>query len=156
MAPTIGYESIGRQMTRSGGAMTERTVHASWQPGPLRCDVVVDGFELRVDEPPSAGGTGTGPQPTDLFLSSVASCFALALAYANDKLSLSATAIEVEVTGTYDGPRFSAIEIRPKVTGVSGQPLERLISSARRVCYVTNTLTTPPVITVSAVEPAGT
>ena len=58
-------------------------------------------FEIHVDEPVSAGGTGNGPQPTDLLLASVASCFTLALVYSANKLGLTADGIDVKVTGTY-------------------------------------------------------
>ena len=65
--------------------MTSRSVQATWEPGPLRCEVAAEGFTVSVDEPESVGGTGLAPQPTDLFLASVASCFALALVHCAGK-----------------------------------------------------------------------
>jgi putative redox protein len=121
-----------------------RTVTAQWLTG-FRVDVTTGRFTHRVDEPESVGGTDTGPQPTDLLLASVASCFVLALVYSAKKRSVELPAVEVEVTGTYDGPRFSAITI-DVLTPLPDA--ERLVASAERVCYVTNTLRRPPEITV--------
>jgi len=97
----------------------EREVSASWMPGPLQCDVSIQpDFEILVDEPVSAGGTGKGPQPTDLLLASLASCYTLALVYSVNKLGLTADGIDVKVTGTYDGPRFSDLRIAVRLVGV--------------------------------------
>jgi len=117
-----------------------RKASASWHPGPLRCEVEVDGHVVAVDEPPGAGGTGTAPQPTDLFLASIASCFTLALAYSADKLGISLTRIDVDVVGHYDGLRFAAVDILPTVAGTRPIDRQRLLRGAERVCYVTNTL----------------
>jgi uncharacterized OsmC-like protein len=134
-----------------GGRVENRTASASWLGGPLRCDVdVEDGFVLEVDEPRSAGGTGNGPQPTDLFLASIASCFTLALAYSAGKLGLTVKQIKVNVVGHYEGMRFGAIDIHAQVAIDRPDELDRLISSAERVCYVTNTLRTPPKVIGSA------
>jgi putative redox protein len=43
----------------------------------MRAVTAVDGFEIVVDEPAAHGGSGTGPQPTDLLLASVGSCLAM-------------------------------------------------------------------------------
>jgi len=60
------------------------SVVARWEGG-WRCRVEAGGFDLVVDEPPSAGGTGTGPMPTEYLLAAMASCYALALAWAAGK-----------------------------------------------------------------------
>jgi putative redox protein len=41
--------------------------------------VEAGGHELRADEPASAGGTDTGPRPTDLALAGLASCTSITL-----------------------------------------------------------------------------
>ncbi|GAA1790967.1 OsmC family protein [Planosporangium flavigriseum] len=126
--------------------MSTRTVNAEWLGG-YQVRVDAGRFDLRVDEPESVGGTDTGPQPTDYLLASVASCFALALVYSARKRSVELPSAQVTVTGTYDGPRFADIAIEV-VTGLPDEDAERLIASAERVCYVTNTLRRPPTITV--------
>jgi putative redox protein len=134
-------------------AALEREVSASWTAGPLQCDVSIHpDFEIHVDEPVSAGGTGNGPQPTDLLLASVASCFTLALVYSAKELGLTADGIDVKVTGTYDGPRFSDLRIAVRLVGVDPAARQRLLQAAHGVCYVTNTLRNPPKITVDAMH----
>jgi len=134
-------------------AALEREVSASWMPGPLQCDVSIQpDFEILVDEPVSAGGTGKGPQPTDLLLASLASCYTLALVYSVNKLGLTADGIDVKVTGTYDGPRFSDLRIAVRLVGVDPDARPRLLQAAHGVCYVTNTLRNPPTITVDVMH----
>jgi putative redox protein len=98
-------------------------------------------FELRVDEPASAGGDDTGPQPTELFLASVASCFALAVAHVARKRGIQLEDLSVRTIGTYDGPKFS--HVRVEVTSSQDrEELERLVERASAVCYVSNTIRT--------------
>lgn len=127
--------------------MTDRTVQSRWGGG-LRAVVQAGGFELIVDEPESAGGTNTGPQPTDLLLASVASCFTLAIAYSAGKRGVEVAGLDVDVTGTYDGPRFSRIRIAVRAERPTGDELTVLLSAAERVCYVTATLRLAPEIEI--------
>lgn len=130
---------------------TTRTVNAEWLGG-YQVDVSVGRFEVHVDEPESVGGDGTGPQPTDYLLASVASCFVLSLVYSARRRSVALPpGVQVIVTGTYDGPRFSDIAIEVFSTLPDGE-VKRLIVAAERVCYVTNTLRRPPAITVTHVR----
>jgi uncharacterized OsmC-like protein len=124
----------------------DRLVTARWAGG-YQVDVQAGEFDLRVDEPERVGGTNTGPQPTDLLLSAVASCFVLSLAYAAAKRDIVVESIGVNVTGTYEGPRFAAIRIEVDVVAPD-DVVTTLIAAAERVCYVTNTLKRPPEITV--------
>ncbi|MDW3177551.1 MAG: OsmC family protein [Acidimicrobiia bacterium] len=97
-------------------------------------------FDLQIDEPESvAGGTNQGPQPTDLLLASISSCFTLALAHTARKRSLNVQEIRVDVTGHYDGPSFRRIDINAFVDCEPAE-LPQLLAGAERVCYVTNTL----------------
>ncbi|GAA3235587.1 hypothetical protein GCM10017691_33060 [Pseudonocardia petroleophila] len=133
--------------------MTERTVSSRWDGG-LRAVVDAGGFELVVDEPESVpGGTGKGPQPTDLLLASVASCMTLAMAYSARKRDIELVGLDVVVTGTYDGPQFSALRITVTTESPTGEERDALVASAERVCYVTRTLKLGPAITVVAGAP---
>jgi len=124
-----------------------RTVESSWDGG-LRCTVTSGQFQLVVDEPVSAGGTGSGPQPTELLLASVASCLTLAIAFTARKRGIELGDLQVSVTGVYEGPRF--VEINSTVR-CDPQPtdFERLVAAAERVCYVSNTLRTAPTLSVA-------
>jgi putative redox protein len=132
--------------------MTTRSVTAKWLGG-YQVDVAAGRFQVRVDEPETVeGGTDTGPQPTDYLLVSVASCFALSLAHSARKRGQELPPIVVNVTATYDGPRFSDIAIEV-VSDLPDSDMQRLIAAAERVCYVTNTLRRPPTITVHHARP---
>lgn len=115
-----------------------RTVSGEWK-GDWLCEVQAGEFQLTVDEPVSAGGSNLGPQPTDLLLASVASCFALALGFAARKRSIELTSLNVDATGEYDGPGFRSIRVLARI-GCPQEELKRLLTTAERVCYVTNTL----------------
>lgn len=130
--------------------VAERTVRASWTGG-LRTVVRAGDFEVVADEPASAGGTGTAPQPTELLLASIASCFTLALAFSARKLGIElAPDTQVEVTGRYRGPQFDSFRIVVRTSSPEGEDLGTLIKSAERVCYVTRTLRGSPEIEVVA------
>lgn len=129
------------------GLSAHRTVDARWESG-MRAVVRAGAFEVVADEPRSAGGSDTGPQPTDLFLASIASCFALAVAWVADKRGVDLPRLQVRVTGTYDGPRFSSVDIEVR-SSVPSPVLDELLPEAERVCYVTNTLRAPPLLRVS-------
>jgi putative redox protein len=134
--------------SEGAAAQTRRRAVATWG-GDYRCEVATGDFVLVVDEPASVGGTDTGPQPTELFLASIASCFTLAVAYAAKKRSVELRDLSVTVTGTYDGPRFSALHISARI-GCDEREVARLVATAERVCYVTNTLRATPDIVVEA------
>jgi putative redox protein len=96
-------------------------------------------FEIRADEPVKAGGDDTGPQPTELFLASLASCFTLALAHVAGRRGVELADLSVRAVGRYDGPKF--VHVRVEVS--SSHPreeLEKLAQRASAVCYVSNTI----------------
>lgn len=132
--------------------MATRSVDATWDGG-LRCRVSAGRFELIVDEPESAGGTDQGPQPTELLLASIASCFTLAMAYSADKRGVELAGLRVRATGDYDGPSFSAIQLSVRADAPDADGLRRLVSVAERLCYVTNTLRRTPDVTVNVAWP---
>jgi organic hydroperoxide reductase OsmC/OhrA len=124
----------------------QRSVDAVWEGG-LRCTVRAGRFQLTVDEPEWAGGTDAGPQPTDLLLATVASCFTLALAHSAAKRGVPLGILEVRATGTYDGPGFAEIVITVRCDPPPAD-LDQLIAAAERVCYVSNTLRRCPSLLV--------
>jgi Predicted redox protein, regulator of disulfide bond formation len=123
--------------------VSRRSVSARWTGG-LRAEVDAGGFTVVADEPASVGGSDTGPQPTELLLASIASCFTIALAYTARKRGVPLDGLEVDVTGHYDGPSFDAFRIEVRATTPDPEELARLAEVAERVCYVTRTLTRSP------------
>jgi putative redox protein len=119
-------------------------VAARWEGG-YRCTVKIREFEVRVDEPVTSGGTGTGVQPTELLLASLASCFTLAIAHVAMKRGVTIADLSAVATGEYDGPRFARIIVRVESTHPEDE-LADLAQRAMRVCYVSNTLSGGPEI----------
>jgi putative redox protein len=129
-------------------------VVARWEGG-WRCRVTASGFELVVDEPERSGGTGTGPMPTEYLLAAMASCYALALAWAAGKRGITLPGLAVTATGTYDGPRFSRLQLSVE-SDAPPHVVQQLVEPALRVCYVSNTLAkSPPVEVIVAAAPAA-
>ena len=126
--------------------MTDRTVRTRWTGG-MRAVTDADGFEIVVDEPEAHGGTGTGPQPTDLLLASVGSCIALSMAFVARRRGVELLGLEVTVTGTYNGLEFERIAATMR-SDTPREVLQRLIPEAERVCYVSNTLRHRPELVV--------
>ena len=114
------------------------TVEATWEGG-YRCTVASRQFRIRIDEPESAGGGDSGPQPSEVFLASLAGCFTLALYHVAKKRNIELPDIFVRATGTYEGPGFARLAVEVE-SGASREVLEPLIEPAKRVCYVSNTL----------------
>jgi putative redox protein len=80
-------------------------------------DVELEGHGLRVDEPVAAGGTDTGPRPTQLLGASLAGCIAITVEmYANRK-GWHVGAVEVDVEMSYDGPVPTDFEVGLKLPG---------------------------------------
>lgn len=137
-------------MTATDGEPNSAT--ATWVGG-WQVDVDAGGFSLRVDEPVEAGGTGTGPMPTDLLLAALSSCYALALAWAARKRGFELPDVAVRATGSYRGPRFDTL-LLTVTSSASAEVLTPLLEPASRVCYVSNTLAGNPPITVELAPPA--
>lgn len=125
-----------------------RTVTGAWQGG-YRCEVTAGRHRIVVDEPESAGGTDTGPQPTDVFLASLSSCFTLAVYHVAKKRSITINALDVKVTGTYDGLAFRDLLVEVALdAGTDPTTTDMLLERAKAVCYVSNTLLKGPALTV--------
>jgi putative redox protein len=119
-------------------------VTAYWSGG-YRCRIPIRQFELTADEPESvAGGTDTGPTPTELFLASLATCFTMALAHIARKRRVELPDdLAVTAVGEYDGPSFGGLRVEVS-SSHPAEELERLVEWAAGVCYVSNTLRNAP------------
>jgi putative redox protein len=107
------------------------------------------GHTLLSDEPPEAGGTNTGPRPTQLLAASLASCVAVTVEmYANRK-GWDVGAVEVDVDVAYDGYVPSSFDVGLKLpSDLSDEQRERLLTIASS-CPVHKVLVGDPSVTVS-------
>ena len=98
-------------------------------------------FQVPVDEAPEYGGEDTGMMPTELFLSSLASCFCISLAYVSKKDGIKLKDLKVDVSGEKDrkNMRFSKCIVEV-YSSIEPDILENLINKAKRYCYISNTI----------------
>jgi putative redox protein len=80
-------------------------------------DIEVDGHTLRVDEPPEAGGTDTGPRPTQLLGASLAGCIAITVEMYAQRKGWDVGPVEVDVEMSYEGPVPTTFEVGLKLPG---------------------------------------
>ena len=80
-------------------------------------DVEVDGHELRVDEPPGAGGEGSGPRPTTMLGASLAGCIAITVEMYAERKGWDVGAVEVDVEMSYEGPVPTNFQVGLKLPG---------------------------------------
>src|SRR5829696_1029245 len=104
--------------------MSALEVTATWLGG-YAATVEGRGHEVAVDEPAHAGGEDAGLMPTELLCAALASCFCLALGHVAGKRDLDLPGLRVHVRAE----RLAMLAVR-----------------ARRVCWVSNTLATPPAV----------
>lgn len=121
-------------------------VTAYWSGG-YRCRIPIRQFELLADEPETvAGGTDTGPTPTELFLASLATCFTMALAHIARKRRVELPDdLAVTAVGDYSGPSFGGLRVEVSSSHPEAE-LRQLIEWAAGVCYVSNTLRNAPAV----------
>jgi uncharacterized OsmC-like protein len=122
-----------------------RKVHGRWQGG-YRVELAVrDGrFTLTSDEGPEEGGTDTGPMPSELLFSSLASCFAMAIAWVAKKRRQDLPDLEVIVTWGYDVSQrwYDHVQIEAMSSLATSAPaeFELLVQRATDVCWVSRTM----------------
>ena len=126
------------------------SVDATWEGG-YRCTVRARDHVMVIDEPTHAGGEDAGPQPTEVYLASVASCFALAVYHVARKRSIELPDLRVRAVGEYKGPSFVKVRVEVMSTFPRAD-LEPLLERASSVCYVSNTMRAVDDIDVVLVE----
>lgn len=80
-------------------------------------DVDVDGHTVRVDEPPEAGGEGTGPRPTTMLGASLAGCIAITVEMYAQRKGWDVGSVEVDVEMLYEGPVPTRFEVGLRLPG---------------------------------------
>lgn len=103
--------------------------------GGTRVELRAGAFELAADEPPSVGGTGTGPNPVQLTLAALGSCQAITYRYWAEHLGVQLDAVTVTVDADFDTGAFfgfpgssgvvSPTAVRCAVTLEGPEPPER-------------------------------
>jgi putative redox protein len=139
--------------TRERGLADALEVTATWEGG-YACTVEARGHRIRVDEPEYAGGADGGMMPTEVFCASLASCFCMAIAHVARRDGLDepeGLAVDVRAERAGRELRYGRVVVTARAA-VPAEELETLITRARRVCWVSNTLATPPAVEYRSTE----
>lgn len=113
---------------------------AEWKKN-YQIGIQVRQFSLDVDEPPQYNGEDTGMMPTELFISSLASCFCLALVFVANKREVNIADMSVSVNAEADTKNLRYEKLIVRVTSsISETELENLVRQAKKYCYVSNTI----------------
>jgi putative redox protein len=115
---------------------------------------VEGGHELIVDEPAAAGGTDTGPRPTQLLGASLAGCTAITIEMYAARKDWDVGAMEVTVEMEYEGPVPSSFAVSVALPEeLDEEQRRRLLTIAAR-CPVHRVIAGETPVTVSErVEP---
>jgi len=113
------------------------------------------GRTLVADEPVAAGGTDTGPRPTQLLAASLASCTAITVEMYADRKGWNVGSLEVDVDVAYDGPAPSNFAVALKLPPeLSDEQRRRLLVIAAK-CPVHKVLVGAATVSVSERVEAG-
>jgi putative redox protein len=117
---------------------------ATWH-GAYASTVAVRQHEIAIDEPESAGGGDSGMMPTEALIAALASCFCLAVAHVARRDGVALERLEVDVRAERAGRelRYGRMVVTARAP-VDDDALAQLVTRARRVCWVSNTLADPP------------
>lgn len=130
-----------------------QTVKASAKklPEGMQVEVESHGFKFLLDESPEKGGTGKGPNPSEVMLASFAACQTMVAVMLAGKMRIDLQGYHAEVEGDYDPEalagrsdnRKGAMEIRFTMHFKSDAPrekLEKLAEMIEEYCPVRDTL----------------
>jgi putative redox protein len=113
------------------------------------------GHELIVDEPAKAGGTDTGPRPTQMLGASLAGCIAITVEMYAERKGWDVGAIEVTVDMEYEGYVPSSFDVSVELPGdLDEEQRRRLLTIATR-CPVHKVLAGEARVTVTERLEAG-
>lgn len=88
----------------------------------LRSETKIRQFSVTVDEPPSLGGTDTGPNPVELVLAALATCQEITYRAYATALGIPLESVSVKLQGSLDLRGFFAVkdDVRPGFNDVRG------------------------------------
>lgn len=110
------------------------------------------GFEIRTDQPKSAGGDASAPTPFDLFLASLGTCAGIYAVGFLQSRDLSTEGFKINLSFDWDGASHLVKKIGMKITLPKGFPeqyKDALIKTAG-LCAVKRHLAQPPEFEITA------
>jgi len=117
-----------------------------------RFTVQIRGHSLTVDQPESDGGTDFGPQPTELFVASLASCVAhYGRRFLRRHGLPDQVTVDAEWTMASSPTRVGSISVSVAAPGLPSE-LEPRFAKVIEHCTVHNTLVIPPNVSINVNE----
>lgn len=107
------------------------------------------GHTLRIDEPAEAGGTDTGPRPTQLLAAGLAGCTAITVEMYADRKGWDVGSIEVEVEVVYDGSVPTGYTVSLKLPRELSEEQRRRLLVVAGKCPVHKVLVGEAAVTVT-------
>jgi putative redox protein len=107
------------------------------------------GHEIVVDEPPGAGGTDTGPRPTQLLGASLAGCIAITMEMYARRKEWDIGKVEVTVEVGYEGPVPRTFDVSVDLPAQLGQEQRRRLLAVAAKCPVHKVLVGAATVTVA-------
>lgn len=99
-------------------------------------DVEVDGHTLRLDEPLEAGGSGSGPRPTQLLGASLAACIAITVEMYAERKGWDLGDVEVDVELSYEWAVPVGFDVGLKLSGELDEEQRRRLLAIAGKCPV--------------------
>jgi len=117
-------------------------------------ELAIRQHRLRVDQPVGDGGEDSAPTPTELFVSSLASCIAFyARRYlARHDMTTEGLSVETEFTMAARPARVAEITIHLRVPEEVPEDKRAALLAVARHCTVHNSLEAPPTVTLEFEE----
>lgn len=115
-------------------------------PGNKRVNALMNGFEIKTDQPVNAGGDGESPAPFELFLASLGTCagiFALSF-FENRKLNREGFKINLNFKWNPEKHLLDKVEIILTLPKDFPEKYVPALKSAVDLCIVKRTLANPP------------
>ena len=134
--------------------MEKRTIQIDHKAGDL-FEISVRDHRLHVDQPIEDGGSDLGPTPTELFVTSLATCVAI---YARRYLARhdlpDGLSVRAEFTMAEHPNRIREVDLAIRLPdGVTDERRAALLAVVSH-CTVHNTLDNPPEVNIALAEPS--
>jgi putative redox protein len=107
------------------------------------------GHTIVIDEPPSAGGTDTGPSPTRLLAASLAACTAVTIEMYAARKGWDLGAVEVEADAAYEGHAPRSFEVTVRLPAEIGDERRAQLLAIAAKCPVHRALTNETPVTIT-------
>ncbi|MBP7126633.1 OsmC family protein [Myxococcota bacterium] len=121
----------------------------------LKVNAEYEGRVIPTDQPVSAGGQGSAPEPYTLFLASIGTCAGVYVLSFLKNHGLPADGVRLVQKMIYDqaNHRMARIDLRIVVPAGFPEKYRKALVRSAELCAVKRAIANPPEFTVEAVEP---